>query len=310
MKGINDLSLLTKTLGTTEKDGESGVWNIFVQILLPLVLILTFVAVMDIMKYRDVAEKEKENARKFREKYFEKVDQNTLEKQKNYALINLQFQKLLVALEEVKKEKVGKLKLNIFPDAARIKLQAANVLDEDFKSLCRKINDIFKTSLTEQREKDAVYISIINKLEDVFDSEMEERKRAGLPLVGNHYNTTQDEPYIIDGSEITSANRKSIHEKIIEFVNTLKTKTILLQTGLLHRIFLYLLENPENLNEDLRRLADVMNLEQDREEKQRLAKEFYMRLIENLEKKIDQMGFAFHSDTWNKLKILEIGGNR
>ena len=301
----NDLSLLQKALGSGENQGSSGVWNIFVQILLPLVLILTFVAVMDIMKYRDVAEKEKENARKFREKYYEKVDQNTLEKQKNYALIDLQFQKLLVALEEVKKEKMVDTKLDIFPDANRIKLQTVNLADRDFKHLCVKTSQFFKSPLTEQAEKDDIYNSVLNKTGDVQDSEMKVRKRAGLPLVGKHYHTTQDEPYVIDGSEITPDNRMKIHDRITEFVSTLKVKTIQLQIDLLYRVFEYLLENPEELDDNLKKLADTMNTEKNKKMKQELAKRFHMKLIEKLEARIDAAGFLFHKDTWNKLKILE-----
>jgi hypothetical protein len=305
----NDLSFLQKALDTGENEGSSGVWNIFVQILLPLVLILTFVAVMDIMKYRDVAEKEKENARKFRKKYYEKVDRNILEKHKNYALINLQLQKLLLALEDVKKEEVEKLKINIFPNADRIKLKAVNILDEDFKNLCTNTNELFKNSLTEQREKDNIYNSVINRVEDVFDRQMKEKKWAGLPIVEEKYNIPQDEPYMIgvDSSGITPANRIRIFNKIIEFTSYLKYRTIQLQTGLLHRIFNYLLENPEELDTHLKAIANEMNREKDKAKKQILARKFYMQLIEKWERKIERMGVKFHQDTWNKLKILDIG---
>ncbi len=213
--------------------------------------------------------------------------------------------KAVAALEEVKKEKLASIKLNMFPNAGRIKLQAINPVDEDFKHLCLRISQLFKNPTTEQGEKDDIYSSVITKTGDILDPEMKVRKQARLPLVGNYYEKTHDDAYTIDGIEITPGNRKEIQNKVIEFVSTLKVTVIELQIDLLRRIFQYLLENPEEMDENLKTLADAMNRENDKKLKQELAKKFYMQLIEKLEARVEAAGFPFHQDTWNKLKILE-----
>lgn len=311
MSGNNsNLSFLKDALGGGEKEEEGGVWNIFVQILLPLVLILTFVAILNITKYKDIAKEEKERARQAREELDKAMKNNKLLEQKNNALISFQLQKLLVALEKVKKDEYQRLRLNIFPGASRIQLKGTEVEDVEFKKLCTMTAVIFESDRTEQEKKDDIYDAVINEAEDVKDSKNEKMRATGLPFVKKHNKIPEDEPYIIDAAEITTANRVKIHNKIVEFVSDLKVTVSDLQTGLLHRIFEYLLENPGSLDKDLRQLADDMNLKKDAKIKKELAKRFHMLLIESLQRKIEGMDLKFHRDTWNNLKVLEVDQKR
>lgn len=294
--GKKELSFLAEGFEPRARKSDGTVWNVFVQILLPLILILTFVAVLDILKYKDVAEAEKVRADKYRGLYMKEKDPKKEVHKLNATIIQLQYLKLLNALKDVKDEKRGELKLIQLPDASRINLKGTKVIDIDFRELCKETKNIYDNN-GEQRFKNGIYKKVIQKA-DVKDTEKwgtRVRQRNSIP---------EDETYVATLSVITPGNRAKMHNEIIEFVETLKKETRLLQTQLLHHLFEELIKNPEELDETSRRLGERIISARDEEEGRRLANDFYQKMIRRWRKQLKKEGYIFLEDTWDKLRAL------
>lgn len=303
-----NLSFLLNAWGKGKSTEASDIWNLFVQVLLPLVLVLTFVAVMDVMRYRDVAKFEKDKARRLFEKliYLEKKDK--VIQNYNHALIEVQLQKLLVALEKIKKEETEKIKLSLIINSDRIKLQTdkVKVKDDDFKKLCEVALNKFKDEQSEQTYKDTLYSLVIKKTKDVEDKEIKKKEIKGLPVVRRHYDIATDDLILEDNIEITPANRAKIHKEIIEFVNDLKAEVKRLQLGLLFRIFDFLMVHPEELDKNLKQLAQAIIQESDPGQRKMKANEFYRQLIKKWRRKLEEDDYHFLEETWEKLQAIDI----
>lgn len=301
-----NLSFLLNAWGKGKSTEANDIWNLFVQVLLPLVLVLTFVAALDIMRYRDVAKFEKDKARRLSGRLKELIKKDKVIQNYNHALIEVQLQKLLITLEKIKKEEIEKIKLNLFPGPEKINLQAVDVEDDEFKELCKEASNWFKDVHAEQSQKARLYSLVIKKTENVEDKELKKKRMKGLPSVIRHYDIPKDDLILEDNIEITPANRAKIHNGIIEFVDSLKKEVKRLQSGLLFLIFDYLMGHPEQLDQYLQQLAQAIIQERDLRQREMKANEFYRRLIKNWRRKLEENGYHFLEETWEKLQALDV----
>ena len=301
----SNLSFLLKAWGIGKSTEANDIWNLFVQVLLPLVLVLTFVAALDIMRYRDVAKFEKDKARRLTEILKDREKKDKVIRNYNHTLIALQLQKLLKTLEEIKKEETENIKLNLFPGAGRINLQAVKVEDTDFKYLCEEASKRFMDPQAEQSLKDRLYSSVIEKTDGVDDIEIDKKKKKGSSIVRQHHDDLADATILVNATQITPVHRAQIHKNIIEFVDSLKKKIIQLQSGLLFRIFDYLMGHPEQLDQHLQKLAQAIIQERDPRQRKMNANEFYRLLIKNRRRKLEEDDCHFLEETWKKFQALD-----
>ncbi len=294
---------LTEGFESGARKSDGTVWNIFVQILLPLVIILSFVAVITILKYKDVAGIEKAGREKALAAYNKIVNSTDPEsdlaierENHNFTKIQLQRMRLLKALDEVEMEKRRELKLGLFPGAGRINLQGINVIDPDFKELCTKAKNIYDND-GEQTFKDDIYSKVIQKA-DIRDTQQRGRR------VRWWRDIPKDDPIIAKLSVITPGNRANIHNEIIEFATNLKKEIKILQIQLLQRLFRELIKHPETLDEKTERRLKKIISTKDENERRRRANEFYQRIIRKWRNKLDKEGYMFLEDSWDKLRAL------
>jgi len=290
--GREEFPFLGKGFEWRAKKTDEPIWNVFVQILLPLVLILTFVAVLDILKYKHVAEIEKIRAREAWER-IETIDPQMEHRKYKVTLIELQYVRLLNALKDIKYEKREDLKLTQFRDAGKIDLAYTKVIDNDFKELCRKAKNIFDNN-GEQGYKDGIYKEVLRKASVKDTGKWNLRVRQWNPV-------PKDEPYTATLSSITPGNRAKIHNDIVEFVETLRKNIRLLQTQLLHRLFDELIKNPEELDNHSRKLVEKIISTKEEDERKRLAKDFYQKMVRKWRDQLETEGYEFLEDTWDKL---------
>jgi len=294
--GREEFPFLGKGFEWRTKKTDEPIWNVFVQILLPLVLILTFVAVLDILRYKHVAEVERIESHKLRKFITEKLEKIDPQKEHNkykVTLIELQYLKLSIALRDVEKEKREDLKLTQFPDAGKIDLTYTKIIDIDFKELCKKAKDIFDNN-GEQGFKDGIYKEVLRKASVKDTGKWNLRVRQWNPV-------PKDEPYTATLSSITPGNRAKIHNDIVEFVETLRKNIRLLQTQLLHRLFDELIKNPEELDNHSRKLVEKIISTKEEDERKRLAKDFYQKMVRKWRDQLETEGYEFLEDTWDKL---------
>jgi len=250
------------------------------------------VAVLDILKYKHVAEIEKIRAREAWER-IETIDPQMEHRKYKVTLIELQYVRLLNALKDIKYEKREDLKLTQFRDAGKIDLAYTKVIDNDFKELCRKAKNIFDNN-GEQGYKDGIYKEVLRKASVKDTGKWNLRVRQWNPV-------PKDEPYTATLSSITPGNRAKIHNDIVEFVETLRKNIRLLQTQLLHRLFDELIKNPEELDNHSRKLVEKIISAKEEDERKRLAKDFYQKMVRKWRDQLETEGYEFLEDTWDKL---------
>ncbi len=288
-----NLSSLKILYSLPSRGGNEDVWNIFVQILLPLVLVMTFVAVVTILKFKDVAkvrEKEVEFWRQYAANV-EKKDKEQLLKNLNSTTKELQRIYLLNALDKVRIQKRHELKLDRFFSASNVKLEGQKISDDDFKELCRVTRYVFY-SYGRQRFKEGMYREVL-KISKVKDTRIGVIKVHRWPTIPE--DRLPPRLYII-----SRENRARIHNSIMDAIDAFKNEVMALQIGVLHRIFEYLINHPETLDNDLRRLAERLSSTRDEREVRRLASTFYREVVKKRQKRIKKEGYVFLDETWNQ----------
>ena len=86
----------------------------------------------------------------------------------------------------------------------------------------------------------------------------------------------------------------------MDAIDAFKNEVMALQIGVLHRIFEYLINHPETLDNDLRRLAERLSSTRDEREVRRLASTFYREVVKKRQKRIKKEGYVFLDETWNQ----------
>lgn len=281
------LAQLDRRNGRPDGDDEHT-WNLLVQVLLPLVFVLTFVILTSVQAYRDAHDALTG---------FLGGDGELVELELQQAVIELQRQKLLNALAEVKSAEEKRLRLPAFPTSERVKRQEGALDDPDFAELCQRASQgladrpSYATSL---------YLQVLEEAGIEDRSSLTVRRWEERAVSWAH----QADELTSDGSRITAGNRRLIHNLVLDFVGGIEQRVVALQVGVVRGLFEDVLAVPD-LDELvpgsaalLRELADPATAPRRREE---LAAELYRRLLRGWRKDLSDGGYELLPESWRTL---------
>ncbi len=298
------LESLRSRRNTSENE---SVWNLFVQILLPLIFILTFIAVIDILKYRRVyhiTQSENEQLKDALKDY----DPRKEHFKRKVAILELQKLKLLKALEEVKNKERDTYRLSKFTSGDDVVLsnnKEIKIDDKDFKFLCNKINEKISGNHREQNQNylNGLYQIILKKADVIDDSFDQSLLRVKL------WKSTDVIPDDVEirackSGTISKSNRALLHNNIIGFSNDMKVELLRIQTEVLKRIIIKLIENPESVDETSNKLIKKMLETKSDEERRAFANQFYKRITGEIQDGIEKEGYIFFDETWQQMASI------
>jgi len=280
------------------RTGDSNTWNILVQILLPIVFVLTFVIVTGIFFYKVAYEAIQQGILE--------TDSGIREKEKQEAIIEAQLQKLLKYLEQIKNAKKEELKLSLFPASKNIITNGIQITDENFKELCGKTKTLFESPVYSQEYLNTIYQQVLDSA-GVKDEQHTKVIRWETTVDDADDMLKIGEFYKASGTVIYYKNRRIIHNNILDFYAGLTKTTIGLQERVIRYLFSELLkpENTGQLDEKAREIiARLLNPQTPEPEKNRVAEELYKHITQKWHKHLDNGGYTFLEATWEKLKVL------
>lgn len=296
---------LRRNTRSNASENES-VWNLFVQILLPLIFILTFIAVIDILKYRRVYYVTLDENRRLIEEYNEIkqiYDPNQKHFKMKVAILELQKQKLLRALEEVKYEERKTYRLTKFMSGNDVNLskkKEGKIDDEDFKFLCNNINEIVSDKHEEENYLNDLYQKILTKA-DVIDAGYDQSMLRVKRWKNEDVLPNEVEIIAIKSGTITKSNRALLHNNIYEFYNDMKEELLKIQTEVLKRIIHKLIENPKAVDETSSTLVKKMLNSTSKTVRQAFANQFYERVTDSIKEDIKREKYFFLDKTWQQI---------
>jgi len=295
--------MINNAFGEKRNEYDDNIWNIFVQILLPKVMLLSIIALIAFMTYKTIADNERENANELRqeiEKVLEKVDPKKERIKAQYSLIELQFQKLLNALQKVGQHVRSHEFHLFFSNAHSIQLNGKKVVDPNFKILCQNSKTIFDHRRRCQKFKNTIYKKILKQ------SGIKDRTRRGV-YVRFSAKIPDDSRYIhsIKLNIITPGNRVKIHNHIVEYVSQLKSEIVKLQDGLLNLLFEKTVNNPFDFELDRKSkqlLTKRQNKNINEQDRIRYGKELRLSLIDRWKALLKQDGYDLLNINWYTIK--------
>lgn len=311
------LSTILGYRGNQKTGGAESVWNLFVQILLPLILILLILAVQDIARYKDVADEEKERSQLLEDLNRELRDEFDPEKTRETnkrLIIELQRQKLLKALTEVNYEEKKRLKLESFSKGNAVKLDAVTIIDNDFIKLCREMYEALTDKVIYQGYLDTLYHNILKKaeLKPLDDNEANNlriydnldkgkySKNPGIEIVKRwsiEDEKINDKIYsVVEEIRISKENRAFIHNRIIGFLRDTKGEIVEFQRRVLVRILQSYLQDfishPEILDKDSADLVRIIsNPNVSQEKRDEASKQFQRKVRDKVKSDIGKYYF-------------------
>jgi hypothetical protein len=271
-----------------EVSRDDHAWNVLVQVLLPLVFVLTFVIVSSVQAYR-----ESDEAVQIligRDEYLASIAEKE-------ALIELQRQKLLKAFGEVKTIEEERLGLLVLPTSDRVRRRGTALQDPDFRRLCQVTQEVLGESETYALE---LYRQVLAKAEVLEHVYLPVRRWEELPS-SRVYDA---EELASDGLVITARNRRHVHNLILDFIAGVEERVVRLQAGVVRDLFEDVLASPDlpemvpDSAELLRQLADPAISSDRREE---LASELYRRLLRGWRRKLAGSGYELLPESWRRL---------
>jgi len=275
---------------------EEQTWNILVQVLLPLVFVLTFVLITGITAYKTAYE----SLQKFLDK-----DEDYAALQVQEKIVQLQLERLLRALEQVKAQTREDLKIVLFPTPERVGRYGFELHDNDFLHLCRAtqalLNDVTAPAFFDYAGQ--IYRRVL-EVAAVHDPRSSGVKRWNEAELKDSEMLGRAEVVLASENTILPANRRRIHNLILDFLSGLQEQTVGLQVGLARHLF------DDLLTEDVAELdptsAEILKYIIDPatpEEKRRAAAEtLYRHLLESWRGRLANAGCSFLDGTWQSLE--------
>jgi hypothetical protein len=280
---------------------DSAVPWTFNQILLPLILILTFVILTHLVEYKREYDEMVEAIR----------DKDPILEPK-IAVLNLQLQKLLRALEEVKGEIREETRAAVFVQPGRIVRRGSRIEDEEFQKFCRETLNlasgqgyrsmagrIYKSVLERTGILDpssAGYTVQRSKLVKIED--LTEEKVRSMP------DSEWARVYAAKEGRISPRNRQILQNAILDFCDGLLRQAISVESQLIDRLREEALANPQSLilSATARKIVnDLFDPARSAEDRKRLARDFYWNLVEEWKKRFDEDGYPML--VWRILKV-------
>jgi len=282
---------------------EAAVPWTFNQILQPIILVLTFVILTQILGYREAFTIMLKGGRQAPTAVRGKIN-----------MINYQYQKLHVALEQAKARTRVETMLASFPNAARVKRDGSKLDDADFKKLCTAIKGLTDNAAFSERAA-LIYTDVLARAGVTDPKGSDFRPEAAFAPEGDRELSPRD---LVDNPDlarrlyedggsatvISSWNRSIIQKAIVDFLDGLQREGAAVQFQLISALKQEALDDPDSvtLSDDSKRLLDEMlrpgSSDADR---QRLARDFYWNLTREWEAEFTSSGYEMI--IWQDLKL-------
>lgn len=271
---------------------DDSVWSILVQITLPLILVLTFVIMAQILTYKT--------------SYYKILQSMPVRplgvEAFNTIVLEAQLQKLLFHFETVKNQELVKLRLTMFPEANLIKRDGQSISDENFKYLCENATRILEHEKELNAYMNSFYAMVLQS------AEITDTNTGSV----RYWNQVEDPEVIKQGniagaqaSVISAANRRLIHNRIVEFVQGIDKTVQNLQMQFIKLLYEYRFNNPDTIDQESKTIvAKMIETQTTDAQRQKLAKQFYYMTIEQLRTQLDTHGYPLLNSCWESLKTL------
>lgn len=268
-------------------EGES-VWNLFVQILLPLILILTFLSVMDILRYKirgEIVDEQNQRLEQNIEELLGTVDEDGFFLKNQRSILEVQRQKLIQALTEIRPEEFKRLKIALFEAGAEIKMEGHEVTDGQFKAFCMLAREYLVRRSIEYRSD--LYARVLRR------ANVNDPMRLPIRIHGEDEELFDKKQIMAaQAATISKANACFIQNRIIEFINSLHQKSLNLQVEVMDQMYEALLKNPTEMSRRGRKLVQQMlRPDIDDKERTRLSGEIYREINDEVRRKVKGYGF-------------------
>jgi hypothetical protein len=296
-----------------EDQGNSGseqIWNLFSQILVPIVILLSFVAVSEIARYQVVTLVTEEENAKLQGAIadLQHTDVGTMGERYKIQLIEAQKQRLLHALDQeiANQRGVGHLGLVEFPDKRLVNLSGGKIDDPKFGSFCKNFRDEVVGNGSGRALPDyirKVYKEVLRRA-GVSDPNVDDRSfsvAASMRVPVWPEVRTDPQP---DNSRITPTNRQFILNEIALAIVGMTAEVTKLQQGVLERIYSALLRNPEELDDEGRKKArEFLQLGLTAGQSASRLRDFYEYLNRQIKDDLDRRGYRFLDSTWEAVRL-------
>lgn len=290
----NVIEIFLKNKKDAQKNAaaEDSVWNLFVQILLPLILILTFISVILILKYKtkaDQADKDLSSLTREYEEVLTELDPQKIREGSKKLILKLQLQKLFRALMEVEKIERESLGLTDYRSVRDVVLDGSKLSDKDFKNFCRKFKN---TVLSRQYNiKDQYLRSVYTKI--LRAAEVRDSEKINFVIMNNQERVRYEFLERVNAVEgvISKSNRLIIASEVLKLANSFKSEMTKLQKDLLLEMLYAKADEEEELDEESRKLIAVMNNTENSEIYDSALEQFYRREMKKIKDNIVEYDF-------------------
>ncbi|WP_282610862.1 hypothetical protein [Pelagibius sp. Alg239-R121] len=295
------------------------IWNLFTQLLFPLIMILSLVAVLEISKNKLVGqyiEAENKDLKDQIEGIGEtKPEQARILEWRN--IYELQRLRMLEAWNAVKIEERARIGFAIFSSGFRVRLNNTVIDDLEFQVFSSQIKSLFDgKAASRQSYLDGLYARVLEKANLVearagFQKEPVQKWADELTVIedvqfGELSSDQKAQLALAKAKIVVPTNRALIHNAILEGVDTFEQDAKRIQSEVLTRILDLLLARPAELDAKSKQLVNKI-LDQTTTPEDRRAKvnEFYKRQIDQIRERLQQAGYAFLDVTWYQLQSVE-----
>ena len=307
---------LDHLLSENSSDAQSTeqMWNLLVQILVPIVILLSFVSVSEITRYSVYTKSVEQENKGLIEAIdnLKNTDRGILNQRYEHQLVKAQKLRLLRAMDEELAEQRKKLKLAELPVSGVVKMSGSQIDDPRFMELCK----LFRETVLEEdnpqfssRDRRAsptyildVYKGVLRRADvtDPLDKDLRFVTAASMKVPVWPEAPLDAQP---DEMRITAANRKYILNEITKAIVGIVAEATKLQQGVLQNIYLALLESPKQLSAEGRRVARLlMKSEQSGESLQSLSQQFYDAVNRQVRDDLNSRHYVFLNSTWDGLR--------
>jgi hypothetical protein len=299
---------------SSSSESNEQMWNLLVQILVPIVILLSFVAVSEITRYQvhtGIVEQDNRDLRGAIGNLM-KTDSGVLVQRYQIQLIEAQKQRLLHALDQELAGQRQKLKLAELPVSGLVNMSGPQIDDPRFMELCKLFRetvlgeDDARVSSRDRRASPAfileVYKGVLHRadLTDPLDGDMRFATAASMKVPVWPEVPPDAQP---NDSRITAGNRQYILDEIAKSITGIVAEATKLQQGVLQKIYLALIDNPGQLSPEGRRLAQLlMKPEQSGESLQSLTQRFYDAVNRQVRDDLNNRNYVFLNSTWDGLR--------
>jgi len=245
-----------------EEDGYSPL-EVLLQITLPIVLILAFLV---FAKLEILQQKEKRyNA------VLKAIGDDVLVE----SALDLQKQKMIAALEQVKSERKKSLHVSSFEERSPA-IESGKLREEFFKSFCEKSYAALNDLNARNRETDELYTRVLE---------------VARILKGN----------------VTKENEDFVRKQILDFLDGLVEDVVQIQHRTIREFFDYYqklsLTQLDQLDPQLKELRLAYRSAEDDAQSEALTAKIYNHLHEKLKANLDEQKYQFLDVTWQKLRL-------